>query len=132
MGADQQTRQPALAGQFEKRRNIVFHKPSVAWLCARDNRTVFKLTQKLCEHEITPGEVKELLTQGKSPVIETSFPNAATNSLRTASSPPRKTKPSSNSCGNKVGADLARAFERNAQLTHMHVSPRIRNFRGKR
>jgi DNA topoisomerase-3 len=36
----------------------------------QDNRQVFKLTKKLCEHEITPDEVKELLTQGKSPLIE--------------------------------------------------------------
>ena len=27
----------------------------------QDNRQVFKLTKKLCEHEITPDEVKELL-----------------------------------------------------------------------
>ncbi len=36
----------------------------------QDNRAVFKLTKKLCEHEITPEEVKELLAQGKSPLIE--------------------------------------------------------------
>ena len=36
----------------------------------QDNRAVFKLTKKLCEHEITPDEVKELLAQGKSPLIE--------------------------------------------------------------
>ena len=70
MGADEQTRETALGGQFEKPRNILFHKPSVAWLRARDNRQVLKLTKKLCEHEITPDEVKELLTQGKSPLIE--------------------------------------------------------------
>ncbi|MEY2508579.1 MAG: topoisomerase [Verrucomicrobiota bacterium] len=36
----------------------------------QDNRPVFKLTKKLCEHEITPDEVKDLLSQGKSPLIE--------------------------------------------------------------
>jgi DNA topoisomerase-3 len=36
----------------------------------QDNRQVFKLTKKLCEHEITPDEVKELLAEGKSPLIE--------------------------------------------------------------
>ncbi|HEY3662778.1 MAG TPA: DNA topoisomerase III [Chthoniobacterales bacterium] len=36
----------------------------------QDNRAVFKLTKKLCEHEITPDEVQELLAQGKSPLIE--------------------------------------------------------------
>ncbi|HMJ06948.1 MAG TPA: DNA topoisomerase III [Chthoniobacterales bacterium] len=36
----------------------------------QDNRQVFKLSKKLCEHEITPDEVKELLAQGKSPLIE--------------------------------------------------------------
>ncbi len=36
----------------------------------QDNRAVFKLTKKLCEHEITTDEVKELLAQGKSPLIE--------------------------------------------------------------
>jgi hypothetical protein len=70
VGANDQTREPALGGQFENPRNILFHEPSVAWLWARDNRPVFKLTKKLCEHEITPDEVKELLSQGKSPLIE--------------------------------------------------------------
>jgi DNA topoisomerase III len=36
----------------------------------QDNRPVFKLAKKLCEHEITPDEVKELLAQGRSPLIE--------------------------------------------------------------
>jgi DNA topoisomerase-3 len=36
----------------------------------QDNRQVFKLTKKLCEHEITLDEVKELLSAGKSPLIE--------------------------------------------------------------
>jgi DNA topoisomerase-3 len=36
----------------------------------QDNRQVFKLTKQLCEHEITPDEVKELLTEGKSQLIE--------------------------------------------------------------
>ena len=36
----------------------------------QDNRQVFKLTKKLCEHEITPDEVKELLSEGKSHLIE--------------------------------------------------------------
>ena len=36
----------------------------------QDNRPVFKLTKKLCEHEITPDEVKELLVEGRSPLIE--------------------------------------------------------------
>ncbi len=36
----------------------------------QDNRQVFKLTKKLCEHEITPEEVKELLGQGRSHLIE--------------------------------------------------------------
>jgi DNA topoisomerase-3 len=36
----------------------------------QDNRQVFKLTKKLCEHEITADEVKELLSEGKSPLIE--------------------------------------------------------------
>ncbi|PZR76573.1 MAG: DNA topoisomerase III [Chthoniobacterales bacterium] len=36
----------------------------------QDNRQVFKLTKQLCEHEITPDEVKELLVEGKSPLIE--------------------------------------------------------------
>ena len=35
-----------------------------------DNRPVFKLSKTLCEHEITTDEVKELLEQGKSPLIE--------------------------------------------------------------
>ncbi|MGH7937001.1 MAG: topoisomerase C-terminal repeat-containing protein, partial [Chthoniobacterales bacterium] len=36
----------------------------------QDNRPVFKLTKKLCEHEITTDEVKELLAEGRSPLIE--------------------------------------------------------------
>ncbi|MGI9089212.1 MAG: DNA topoisomerase III [Chthoniobacterales bacterium] len=36
----------------------------------QDNRQVFKLTKKLCEHEITPDEVKALLAEGRSPLIE--------------------------------------------------------------
>ena len=36
----------------------------------QDNRQVFKLTKKLCEHEITPDEVKELLVEGRSHLIE--------------------------------------------------------------
>jgi DNA topoisomerase-3 len=36
----------------------------------QDNRAVFKLTKKLCEHEITPDEVKELLAEGRSHLIE--------------------------------------------------------------
>jgi DNA topoisomerase-3 len=36
----------------------------------QDNRQVFKLTKKLCQHEITPDEVKELLCEGKSHLIE--------------------------------------------------------------
>jgi DNA topoisomerase-3 len=36
----------------------------------QDNRQVFKLSKTLCEHEITPDEVKELLVEGKSPLIE--------------------------------------------------------------
>jgi len=36
----------------------------------QDNRPVFKLTKQLCEHQITPEEVKELLVEGKSPLIE--------------------------------------------------------------
>jgi DNA topoisomerase-3 len=36
----------------------------------QDNRAVFKLTKKLCEHEITTDEVKELLAEGRSPLIE--------------------------------------------------------------
>ncbi len=36
----------------------------------QDNRAVFKLTKKLCEHEITTDEVQALLAQGKSPLIE--------------------------------------------------------------
>ncbi len=31
----------------------------------QDNRQVFKLSKTLCEHEITPEEVKELLSEGK-------------------------------------------------------------------
>jgi DNA topoisomerase-3 len=36
----------------------------------QDNRQVFKLSRKLCEHDITPEEVKELLSEGRSPLIE--------------------------------------------------------------
>jgi DNA topoisomerase-3 len=36
----------------------------------QDNRPVFKLSKTLCAHEITTDEVKELLAQGKSPLIE--------------------------------------------------------------
>jgi DNA topoisomerase III len=36
----------------------------------QDNRQVFKLSKKLCEHDITPEEVKELLSEGKSQLIE--------------------------------------------------------------
>jgi DNA topoisomerase-3 len=36
----------------------------------QDNRQVFKLSKQLCEHEITPDEVKELLVEGKSQLIE--------------------------------------------------------------
>jgi DNA topoisomerase III len=36
----------------------------------QDNRQVFKLTKKLCEHDITQDEVKELLSAGKSRLIE--------------------------------------------------------------
>ncbi len=36
----------------------------------QDNRQVFKLTKKLCEHDITLDEVKELLSEGKSQLIE--------------------------------------------------------------
>jgi len=36
----------------------------------QDNRQVFKLSKKLCEHDITPQEVKELLSEGKSQLIE--------------------------------------------------------------
>ncbi len=36
----------------------------------QDNRPVFKLTKQLCEHRITPEEVKELLAKGKSQLIE--------------------------------------------------------------
>ncbi len=36
----------------------------------QDNRQVFKLTKTLCEHEITPEEVKALVTDGRSPMIE--------------------------------------------------------------
>jgi hypothetical protein len=70
VGANDQAWEFALRGQSKNRRNIFFHEPSVAWLSARDNRAVFKLTKKLCEHGITPDEVKELLTQGQIPVIE--------------------------------------------------------------
>ena len=36
----------------------------------QDNRQVFKLSKKLCEHDITADEVKELVAQGRSPLIE--------------------------------------------------------------
>jgi DNA topoisomerase-3 len=36
----------------------------------QDNRQVFKLPKKLCEHEITDDEVKGLLAEGKSELIE--------------------------------------------------------------
>jgi len=36
----------------------------------QDNRQVFKLTKQLCEHEITPDEVKEMLSEGRSRLIE--------------------------------------------------------------
>ncbi|MDQ2918279.1 MAG: DNA topoisomerase III, partial [Verrucomicrobiota bacterium] len=36
----------------------------------QDNRPVFKLTKKLCEHEITPEEVEELLKEGRSHLID--------------------------------------------------------------
>ena len=36
----------------------------------QDNRAVFKLTKKLCEHEISAEELRELLSEGKSPLIE--------------------------------------------------------------
>ncbi len=36
----------------------------------QDNRQVFKLAKKLCEREITADEVKELLIEGRSPLIE--------------------------------------------------------------
>jgi DNA topoisomerase-3 len=36
----------------------------------QDNRQVFKLSKRLCEHDVTPDEVKELLSEGKSPLIE--------------------------------------------------------------
>ena len=36
----------------------------------QDNRQVFRLTKKLCEHEITADEVNELVSEGKSPLIE--------------------------------------------------------------
>ncbi len=36
----------------------------------QDNRAVFKLSKKLCEHEISPEEVTELLSEGKSQLIE--------------------------------------------------------------
>ncbi len=36
----------------------------------QDNRQVFKLSKKLCEHEITPAEVTRLLNEGKTELIE--------------------------------------------------------------
>ena len=39
----------------------------------QDNRQVFKLSKKLCEHEITPAEVTLLLTEGKTELIEDFF-----------------------------------------------------------
>ena len=36
----------------------------------QDNRQVFKLTKQLCEHDVTPDEVKELLSEGRSQLIE--------------------------------------------------------------
>ena len=36
----------------------------------QDNRQVFKLTKQLCEHDVTPAEVKELLSEGRSQLIE--------------------------------------------------------------
>ena len=36
----------------------------------QDNRQVFKLTKNLCKHDITPDEVKDLLSEGKSQLIE--------------------------------------------------------------
>jgi DNA topoisomerase-3 len=36
----------------------------------QDNRPVFKLQKKLCEHDVTRDEVQELLAQGRSPLIE--------------------------------------------------------------
>ena len=36
----------------------------------QDNRQVFKLSKQLCEHDVTPDEVKELLSEGQSPLIE--------------------------------------------------------------
>jgi DNA topoisomerase-3 len=36
----------------------------------RETTAPCSLTKKLCEHEITPDEVKELRSQGKSPLIE--------------------------------------------------------------
>jgi len=36
----------------------------------QENRQVFKLTKRLCKHEITPDEVKQLLSEGKSHLIE--------------------------------------------------------------
>jgi DNA topoisomerase-3 len=41
----------------------------VAWVWKRDNRRPSS-SRKLCEHEITPEEVKELLSEGRSPLIE--------------------------------------------------------------
>lgn len=37
---------------------------------AQDNRAVFKVSKQLCQHEITRDEVKELLAEGRSPLIE--------------------------------------------------------------
>ncbi len=36
----------------------------------QDNRQVFKLTKTLCEHEITADEIKALVSDGRSPLIE--------------------------------------------------------------
>jgi DNA topoisomerase-3 len=36
----------------------------------QENRQVFKLSKKLCEHEITLAEVNELLAEGRSPLIQ--------------------------------------------------------------
>ena len=36
----------------------------------QDNRQVFKLSKQLCDHEITPDEVQELVAQGRSPLID--------------------------------------------------------------
>jgi DNA topoisomerase-3 len=36
----------------------------------QDNRPVFKLAKQLCEHVVTPDEVKELISDGRSPLIE--------------------------------------------------------------